>query len=345
MQKQNIKQLSANQLEEFFIENGDKAFRGRQVYDWLWKKNAASFDDMSDLSKATRAILQKHFILSTLVKHQQYKSVDGTIKFVFEFIDGALVEGVLIPSKGRLTACISSQVGCQLKCKFCATGQMGYARDLKASEIVEQVAVINSIAMEVNKQKITNIVLMGMGEPLMNYDEVMHAIKIITADNAMAMSPKRITLSTVGVVPGIKRLADSGVKINLAISLHTAIDAKRSKLMPVNNRYSLKELAQAIQYYHKMTGQRITYEYVLLNYVNDSVEDARAFAEFCKISPCKINLIPYNGIGQSEFSCSEQERIDAFKEVLDRCNLVVQVRRSKGADIKAACGQLASKLR
>lgn len=342
MHKQNIKKLSSKQLEEFFVSKGDKAFRGRQVYDWLWKKNATSFNDMSDLSKATRILLQEHFDFSSVVDVEEQKSTDGTVKLLFVYQDGATAEGVLIPSKGRLTACISSQAGCALKCRFCATGQMGFVRNLDAAEITEQVTMLNSIALRDFKHQLSNIVLMGMGEPLMNFDHVSKSIRMITDDATLGMSPRRITLSTAGIIPGIIRLADSGLKINLAISLHAATNIKRSKLMPVNNKYDLAELSLTLKHYYKKTGQRITYEYILINHVNDSVEDAHQLAEFCKVSPCKINLIPYNGTADAQFTCSETDRIDAFKEVLDRCNLVVQVRRSKGADIMAACGQLAS---
>lgn len=340
--KRDIKQLSKEELIEFFIANGDKKFRANQVHDWLWKKNAKSFVEMTNLSKETRQMLEKHFYFRSIRISDQQKSSDKTIKFGFTLQDGYVVEGVLIPAGKRMTACISSQVGCALDCKFCATGKLGLSRDLTAGEIVEQVFAINDVALEEYGHKLSNIVYMGMGEPLNNYDNVLESIRLITTDEGLGMSPKRITLSTSGVADKIKRLADDEVRFHLAISLHSADNEKRSNFMPVNEKWELPELSEAIKYFVDKTGERPTFEYVMLKGVNDSIADAKKLADFCRSFPTKINLIEYNPVEDTGFIGSPSKSVNEFAEFLQSKNMVVNVRRSRGKDIDAACGQLAS---
>jgi len=340
--KRDIKQLGKEELIDFFVQNGDKKFRASQVYDWLWKKNVTSFDEMTNLSKATREFLEKHFYFRKVRVTHKHVSSDKTIKLGFTLQDGYVVEGVLIPAGKRMTACISSQVGCALDCKFCATGKLGFSRDLTAGEIVDQVVAIDSIAQEEYNCPLSNIVYMGMGEPLKNYENVMESIRLITSDDGLGMSPKRITLSTSGVADKIKQLADDNVKFHLAISLHSADNEKRSEFMPVNEAWDLVELSSALQYFVNKTGERPTFEYVMLKGVNDSISDAKKLAEFCRSFPSKINIIEYNPVDETGFKGSPSRAVQDFVTFLESKNMVVNVRRSRGKDIDAACGQLAS---
>jgi len=338
-----IREYTLKEITDFFIGNNEKTFRAKQVYEWLWKKHVTSFSEMKNLSKETIALLENNFKFNPLVLTHEQQSADQTIKLGFSIVGNHVIEGVLIPSSDRVTACISTQAGCALKCKFCATGDLGFKRHLRFYEITEQVFILNKHAEKHFGRSLSNIVIMGMGEPLMNYDAVMKAINILTSSESMGMSPQRITLSTAGVVEGIKRLADDGIRFQLAISLHTANNQKRSSLMPVNKSNPLDKLSEAIQYFHKKTESRITYEYLLIGNFNDSIIDAKELAEFCKISPCKINLIELNSTANSDFIPASQEKVEAFKNFLESKNLIVNVRKSKGQDIDAACGQLANK--
>lgn len=341
--KQDIREIDQEILLEFLRKQGEKPFRLKQINQWLWKKAVVDFDQMTDLSERLRTSLKSHFIIQYAKEEIARKSSDGTIKVVFSVGDGHLVEGVLIPSSDRVTACISSQSGCKLKCQFCATGAMKGAFDLSAGQIVDQVVLLNKKAIEEYGQGLTNIVLMGMGEPLLNYQNVVRAIRLLSSPDGQGYSPKRITLSTAGLVKQIRNLADEQLKVNLAISLHAANDQLRSELMPVNKSNPLKELGDAIRYFYDKTGLRVTFEYLLLNDYNDKVENARDLAAFCRIVPCKINLIRYNPVPGIPFEASNKERESSFMNFLESRNIIVQVRRSRGEDIDAACGQLANR--
>lgn len=339
-----IRTYSLSEVENFFSEIREKTYRARQVYDWLWKKGARSFDDMTNLSLPLREILKEKFVIEAITLNSQQKSTDGTIKASFSLYDGHLIEGVLIPSEDRVTACISSQVGCNLGCKFCATGMIRYVRNLNFDEIFDQVVILNEMSVINYRYPLTNIVFMGMGEPLLNYHNVLKSIERITSPDSLGMSPQRITVSSVGIASMIRRLGQDKVKFNFALSLHAPTDKKRSQIIPYNTRSSINDLIEAMKFFYQETRIRPTLEYVMLKNFNDSLADARDLAEFCKNFPVKINLIQYNPVENSPFADSGEERINEFKEFLEKRNLVVNVRRSRGKDIDAACGQLANKL-
>lgn len=341
--KKDIRELSLDELKEIFVEKGEKAFRAKQVYEWLWKKHAKSFDEMTNLSKSTRALLDEEFVINLMTVKTAQRSSDRTIKSAFQLHDDHVIEGVLIPSTTRMTACISSQVGCSLTCKFCGTGKLNRERNLTASEIYDQVVTIKNQAEENYDQNLTNIVYMGMGEPLLNYKNMLKSVEMITSDEGLGMSPKRITVSTAGIAKLIKKLGDDEVKFNLALSLHAANDKKRDYIMPINEQNTLESLADALKYFYDKTGTRVTYEYIVFRNFNDGIEDAKELAEFCKNVPCKINIIEYNPIDDGEFQQTTTEKLNAFTQYLESKNLIVNVRRSRGKDIDAACGQLANK--
>jgi 23S rRNA (adenine2503-C2)-methyltransferase len=342
-EKQDIRNLSREDLTQFFIQEGEKGFRANQVYDWLWKKNASTFLEMTNLSKELRAFLDDHFFINKLEVADKQISDDRTIKSAFKLMDGKVVEGVLIPTANRMTACISSQVGCSLACKFCATGKLKRMRNLEPAEIYDQVVSIRNQASEHYDQNLSNIVLMGMGEPLLNYKNVLEGIRMMTSEEGLGMSPKRITLSTAGIAKIIKQMGDEDIRFNLAVSLHAANDEKRSKIMPINDSNTLASLAEALIYFHEKTGSRITYEYIIFKDFNDELIDAQELAEFCKHVPCKVNIIEYNSIDDDEFQQASIEKVDAFAQYLEEKNIIVNIRRSRGKDIDAACGQLANK--
>ena len=342
--KKNIRSLSLDELKEFFVDQDDKAFRGKQVYEWLWKKSARTFEEMTNLATPTRALLDEHFRINHVEIGDEQKSNDRTIKSAFQLADNKTVEGVLIPTKSRMTACISSQVGCSLSCKFCATGKLDRLRNLDADEIYDQVFLLNEQAKSNYNQKLSNIVYMGMGEPLLNYRNVLASVEKITSDDGLGMSPKRITVSTAGIAKMIKKLADDEVRFNLALSLHAANDKKRDYIMPINEQNSLDSLSEAMQYFYEKTGTRPTYEYIIFKDFNDEIEDAQELALFAKVTPCKINIIEYNPIDDGGFQQASSEKVDRFVQYLKSKNLIVNVRRSRGKDIDAACGQLANKL-
>ena len=336
-----IRNQEIGQLSDFVKKHGEHSFRARQIFEWLWKKHAGNFEQMSNLPLGLREKLKEKYIIDGLKSGTEQVSKDKTRKYGFVTSDNLLVEGVLIPSASRVTACISSQVGCPLNCSFCATARLKNRRNLEVGEIYDQVFLLQEKANISFGKSLSNIVLMGMGEPLLNYDNVVRAISILISSEGLAISPSRLTLSTVGLTDGIRRLGDDMVRFSLAISLHTANDQKRSSIMPVNKSNPLSKLAESIKYFHQKTGSRITYEYLLIKDFNDGPEDAREFAEFCKITPCKVNLIEYNQVEGSPFIKSSKERFDAFYEFMESRNMVVNIRRSRGHDISAACGQLA----
>lgn len=322
---------------------GEKAFRAKQVYEWLWQKSCTSFDEMSNLSKPLREKLRAHFTINAVSVQRAQRSADSTIKSSFTLADGNIVEGVLIPAPDRMTACVSSQVGCSLSCKFCATGYMDRKRNLHADEIYDQVVLIARQAQENHHQPLSNIVYMGMGEPLLNYANVLASIERITAPDGLHMAAKRITVSTAGIAKMIKKLGDDGVRFNLALSLHAANDQKRNEIMPINEQNSLAALAEALKYYYAKTKNPVTYEYIVFNDFNDELTDAKELAAFCKHVPCKVNIIEYNPIAFADFENAAADKIDLFAAFLRQKGIITNVRRSRGKDIDAACGQLAIK--
>jgi 23S rRNA (adenine2503-C2)-methyltransferase len=343
LNKKDIRAYSKDKLREFFVAKGQQAFRGNQVYEWLWKKQVHSFEEMTNISLEMRTFLEENFVINHIAVDTMQRSSDGTVKNAVKLFDGLLVESVLIPTENRTTACISSQVGCAMGCTFCATARLKKQRNLKPDEIFDQVAAINKESILYYGHKLSNIVFMGMGEPLLNYVNVMKAIKMITSDEGLGMSPRRITLSTVGIPKMIKRMADDEVKFNLALSLHSAINSVRSKMMPVNESSNLDDLMDALQYWHQKTGNRITFEYIVWKNINDNQKAINALVAYCKRVPAKVNLIEYNPIDDGEFQQADTKMTDKYVSELERNNIIVNVRRSRGKDIDAACGQLANK--
>lgn len=341
--KKDIRALSKDQLRDFFVAQGDKAFRGNQVYEWLWSKGAHSFEDMTNLSKDTRMMLESNFVINHIEVDQMQRSEDGTVKNAVRLHDGLVVESVLIPTETRTTACVSSQVGCSLDCNFCATARLKRMRNLEPGEIYDQVRAIHDESQLYHNRPLSNIVFMGMGEPLMNYNNVIKAIDMITSDEGLGMSPKRITLSTSGIPKMIRKMADDGVKFKLAVSLHSAIDEVRAQIMPFSSNFPLKDLRESLQYWYSKTKSKITYEYVVWKGINDNQQAIDALVKFCKQVPCKVNLIEYNPIDDGEFQQASEESINQYISALEKNDIVVKVRRSRGKDIDAACGQLANK--
>lgn len=343
VKKKDIRALSREDLRDFFQEIGDKAFRGNQVYEWLWNKGAHNFEDMTNISKVTRDLLNEHFVINHIEVDSLQKSNDGTIKNAVKLFDGLIVESVLIPTPTRTTACVSTQVGCSLDCKFCATARLKKTRNLNPDEIYDQVKAIDQESKLYHSRPLSNIVFMGMGEPLMNYNNVLKSIEKITSEEGLGMSPKRITVSTSGVPKMIKKLADDEVKFNLAVSLHSAIQEKREQIMPFANKFTLIDLKESLQYWFDKTKKRITFEYVIWEGINDTREDINALVNYCKYVPCKVNLIEYNSIDDDSFKQASSHVTNEYISILERNRIPVTVRRSRGKDIDAACGQLANK--
>ena len=343
MSKKDIRALSLEQLTSLFKDLGEPAFRARQVYDWLWSKRAVDFSDMSNLSLKLRERLEQEFSINAVQIHELQVSSDKTIKCAMKLHDNFVVESVLIPHQKRMTACISSQVGCSLSCKFCATGKLKRMRNLNADEIFDQVVLVKDTAAERHAAPLTNIVYMGMGEPLLNYAEVLKSIDKITSPSGLGMSPKRITVSTAGVAKMIKKLGDDQVKFNLALSLHAANDEKRNAIMPINETNTLDNLAEALNYFTEKTGTRPTFEYIAFKDFNDSLADAKELVAFSKKVKSKVNIIEYNSIDGEDFKQTSPERLLAFTNYLEKHGVICNVRHSRGKDIDAACGQLANK--
>ncbi len=342
--KKDIRALSKEQLRDFFVNQGDKAFRGNQVYEWLWSKACYSFEDMTNLSKSTRELLTQHFVINNVKVDHMQKSEDGTIKNAVKLHDGFTVESVLIPTFSRTTACVSSQVGCSLNCKFCATAQLKRMRNLNPDEIYDQVVAIDKESRIYNNMPLSNIVFMGMGEPLMNYNNVLKSIEKITSPEGLGMSPKRITLSTSGVPKMIKKLADDQVRFNLAVSLHSARQEVREQIMPFTEKFNLIDLKESLVYWYQKTKKRVTYEYIVWDGINDQQADVEALVDFCKSIPCKVNIIEYNPIDSEEaFQQASDTSVAKYVTQLEANGITVTVRHSRGKDIDAACGQLANK--
>lgn len=341
--KKDIRKLKLDELKAFFVEHGDKPFRALQVYEWLWQKSCKDFDQMTNISLPTRELLKDNFVINHIHVDNMQRSEDGTIKNAVKLHDGLIVESVLIPTEKRITACVSSQVGCSLDCKFCATARLKRMRNLNADEIYDQVAAIKEQSELFFGRPLTNIVFMGMGEPLLNYNNVVAAIDKITSPKGLNMAARRLTVSTVGVAKMIKKMADDEVKFNLAVSLHAAINKTRSSIMPINDTNSLEELGEAVKYWYNKRKKKVTYEYVVWKGINDDEEHARALLKFCKIVPSKVNLIEYNRIEDAGFKQADDDALLMYQQLLESNGITARVRRSRGKDIDAACGQLANK--
>ncbi|HNY02750.1 MAG TPA: 23S rRNA (adenine(2503)-C(2))-methyltransferase RlmN [Bacteroidales bacterium] len=336
--RRDIRSQTLPELVEFFSGIGEKGFRAHQVWEWLWQRSTRSFDEMTSLPVSLRKQLEEHFLFPAAVPVETQTSRDGTIKTAFRLEDGAVIENVRIPSGGRITLCISSQVGCALGCKFCATGRLGFRRNLAIGEIYDQVTDSDRYDTPV-----TNIVFMGMGEPFLNYENVTRTIERITAPDGMGFSPQRITVSSVGIPRMIRKMADDKARYHFALSLHAPTDEQRSRLIPFNLSHPLAEVSDALKYYHGLTRKRFTIEYILFGGINDSVADARELARFCRSFPVKVNLIEYNPVEGTGFKPSTPEKTKAFAATMEKFNMVVNLRQSRGKDIEAACGQLAGK--
>ena len=341
--KIDIRSLSENQIIEFFEQKGFDSYRGKQVYEWIWKKSTYSFDEMTNLSKDLRLMLDLNFVINHIEVDKIQKSSDGTIKNAVKLFDDYTVESVLIPTDDRTTACVSSQVGCSLDCKFCATSKLKRMRNLNPDEIYDQVVTINNQSLKYFKRPLSNIVFMGMGEPLMNYNNLIESIEKISSDKGLNMSQKRIVVSTSGIPKMIKKLADENLKVNLALSLHSAVEKTRNQIMPFSTKFSLEDIKESLLYWYSKTKRRITFEYIVWKGINDTVEDVNALVSYCKSIPSKVNLIEYNTIGDKNFISATDNIINLYKDLLEKNKITVTVRRSRGKDIDAACGQLANK--
>ncbi len=339
----NIRSLSTQEIQDYFLANNQPKFRAKQVEQWVWQKHVKQFDEMTNLPLEVRTLLEENFTINELTIEEKQVSNDGTIKCAIKLHDGMVVEAVLIPAKDRMTACISSQVGCSLSCKFCATGKLKRMRNLEPDEIFDQVVAVKNVAQEHYDKPLTNIVYMGMGEPLLNYKNVVTSAERISNDMGLGMAARRITVSTAGISKMIDRLADDEVRFRLALSLHAANDEKRSHIMPINDQNSLESLEKSLKYFMQKSRNRITYEYIVFKDFNDTLEDARELYEFWDKVPGRINIIEYNPIDGGEFQQADPEKVDAFADFLESRGVTVNVRRSRGKDIDAACGQLANK--
>jgi len=340
----NIRQVEVAEIERFISKIGEKPFRVKQIVEWLWQKHAHSFDEMTNLSKDLRSLLENEFQLPALQINTTQQSEDGTLKTRFKTYDGHMIEGVLIPTTLRKTACVSSQIGCSLSCKFCATGTMERKRNLNFDEIYDQVVYILQQSEATYEKHLSNIVFMGMGEPLMNYHNVLKAIEKITSPDGLGMSAKRITVSTAGLIKQIRQLGDDNVKFKLAISLHAANDKKRNEIMPINESNNIKGLVEAINYFYKKTGTEVTFEYILFKDFNDSEKDAEELTKIYRQVPADlINVIEYNPVDIFPFDKPDEAGFERFVEILQKNRVNVRVRHSRGKDIDAACGQLANK--
>ena len=342
--KKNIRNLSKEELQDFFLSNGISSYKGTQVYKWLWEKGVVNFDDMTNLSLSQRSLLKREFIINNALINNKKLSNDGTSKYSVKLYDGLIIESVLIPTTRRVTACISSQVGCSLDCIFCATSILKRMRNLNSDEIYDQILLMNHESLISYKRPISNIVFMGMGEPLMNYNNVLSAIKKLTSMEGLKMSPKRITLSTSGIPKIIKKMADGNVKFKLAVSLHSAIQSIREKIMPFANKFPLEELLDALIYWYSKTKSIVTIEYIVWEGINDKKRDIEALVEFCKKIPSKVNLIQYNPTDNFHKSEANKEVLNAYIKTLNFSKIRVTYRKSRGYDINAACGQLANKI-
>ncbi|MDP7072470.1 MAG: 23S rRNA (adenine(2503)-C(2))-methyltransferase RlmN [Candidatus Marinimicrobia bacterium] len=340
-EKQDIRALDLQEITSFFTDRGEKPFRAKQVYEWIWEKSSENFDDMTNLSMDVRTMLKEHFCIFPVTIEETQVSSDGTTKFSFLLDDGLICEGVLIPTAKRMTACISSQVGCSLSCDFCATGKMKNFRNIHAAEMYDQVKLIRDWAEDKHGKALTNIVYMGMGEPLLNYGNVLNSVEKITSKIGLGIAPRRLTVSTAGISKMIQKLADDKVKFNLALSLHAGTDEKRNKIMDINESNNVASLKAAMQYFCRSTGKTATIEYILFNQFNDTPSDAKHLAHFCDGLDVKVNIIEYNPVQGVPYQRSNPQATGQFQSILEKAGIEVNVRRSRGKDIDAACGQLA----
>ena len=343
IEKKNIRSLSLDDLKFFFVKNEEKSYRANQVYEWLWKKGVLDFGKMTNLSRKAIDLLKKNFFVDYSVILSKVKSKDGTVKYLIKLYDGKLIESVLIPSKNRVTICVSSQVGCSLDCNFCATATLKKERNLFFYEIYDQVNILNNQSLIIFNKPITNIVFMGMGEPLLNFSNLIRSIDIISSKDGLSISPKRITVSSAGIPKIIKKMADMKVNFNLAISLHSAIQKKREMLMPFSNKINLDELLKSLIYWYDKVKKITTFEYIIWENINDRLEDIEELVKFCKQVPSKVNIIEYNDIGDKNYRSPSKEKILNYQKYLDENKITNTIRYSKGNDINAACGQLARK--
>ena len=341
--KIDIRNLSEDELCEFFVKKGFDSYRGKQVYEWIWKKSSYTFDNMTNISKDLRLMLDENFVINHIEVDKIQKSSDGTIKNAVKLFDDYTVESVLIPTEDRTTACVSSQVGCSLDCKFCATSKLKRMRNLNPDEIYDQVVTINRQSLQYFNRPLSNIVFMGMGEPLMNYNNLIKSIEKISSDKGLNISQKRIVVSTSGIPKMIKKLADENLKVNLALSLHSAIEKTRNKIMPFSSKFPLNDIKESLDYWYKKTKRKITFEYIVWRGINDTKKDIDSLVSYCKSIPSKVNIIEYNSIGDEDFESANDNIIEEYKRVLEKNKITVTIRRSRGKDIDAACGQLANK--
>ncbi len=338
--KKDIKSLTLPELEEELRQIGEKAFRAKQMYEWMHKKLARSFDEMTNLSKSLREQCAEYYEFTALkVAQVQESKLDGTCKYLFELADGNMVESVWMKYKHGNSVCISSQVGCRMGCRFCASTLDGLERNLLPSEMLDQIYSIQLLTGE----RVSNVVVMGTGEPMDNYDNLLTFIRILTDENGLNISQRNLTVSTCGIVPRMRQLAEEKLQITLALSLHAATDERRRELMPIANRYSIEELMETCAYYFEKTGRRITFEYSLVGGVNDTDEDAARLSALAKPINCHINLIPVNPIKERDYVQSEAGRIKAFQNKLEKNKIQCTIRREMGRDIDGACGQLRRK--
>ena len=341
--KIDIRNFSEDELCEFFVKKGFDSYRGKQVYEWIWKKSSYTFDNMTNISKDLRLMLDENFVINHIEVDKIQKSSDGTIKNAVKLFDDYTVESVLIPTEDRTTACVSSQVGCSLDCKFCATSKLKRMRNLNPDEIYDQVVTINRQSLQYFNRPLSNIVFMGMGEPLMNYNNLIKSIEKISSDKGLNISQKRIVVSTSGIPKMIKKLADENLKVNLALSLHSAIEKTRNKIMPFSSNFPLNDIKESLDYWYKKTKRKITFEYIVWRGINDTKKDIDSLVSYCKSIPSKVNIIEYNSIGDEDFESANDNIIEEYKRALEKNKITVTIRRSRGKDIDAACGQLANK--
>ena len=341
--KKDIRSFNEDQLKEILISNSFKPFRAKQILHWIWNKSAHRFDEMSNIPVNLIKFLKENFVINFIKVHRMQKSSDGTIKNAIELYDGYIVECVLIPTKDRITACVSSQVGCSLNCKFCATAKLKRMRNLNPDEIYDQVVTINNQSLQYFNRPISNIVFMGMGEPLMNFNNLIKSIEKISSDKGLNISQKRIVVSTSGIPKMIKKLADENLKVNLALSLHSAIEETRNKIMPFSSKFPLNDIKDSLNYWYTKTKRKITFEYIVWKGINDSIEHIDALVKYCKSITSKVNLIEYNKTGNTKFRQASDMWLQNYLDVLKNNKIPVSVRRSRGKDIEAACGQLANK--
>ena len=343
LDKKNIRTLTLDELKDFFKVNNMPTFRAKQVYEWIWKKSSYTFDNMTNISKDLRIMLDENFVINHIEVDKIQKSSDGTIKNAVKLFDDYTVESVLIPTDDRTTACVSSQVGCSLDCKFCATSKLKRMRNLNPDEIYDQVVTINNQSLQYFNRPLSNIVFMGMGEPLMNYNNLVKSIEKISSDRGLNISQKRIVVSTSGIPKMIKKLADENLKVNLALSLHSAIEETRNKIMPFSSKFPLNNIKESLDYWYTKTNRKITFEYIVWKGINDTTKDIDSLVSYCKSIPSKVNIIEYNSIGDEDFKSANNNIIEQYKRALEKNKITVTIRRSRGKDIDAACGQLANK--